>query len=174
VSDDAADQAPTSEDDELVNALRRVAAAIDPVPDVVHAAAHAAISTRRVDTELAILVADSAGEAGADPDLDPAAAFEPVRSGAVGSQSSRLITFATDELQLDIEVTVHGDHLTLLGQVTGALIDNCLLEYASGARRELELDSLGRFMVSGAAHGAVRARIRSASGGQVMTTWVSL
>jgi len=172
MSDDA-DRDPLSEDEHLVSELRRLAAAIDPVPDIVRAASHAAIGTRHLDRELAVLVADSAAD-NADADRDLYTAFEPVRKASTGSQTSRLLTFATDELQVDLEVTELGDALELIGQVTGVPIEDCVLEYASGRRLAIEVDGLGRFIASGAEHGVVRARFRSTAGGQVMTAWVTL
>jgi hypothetical protein len=172
MSDDA-DRDVMSEDEHLLSELRRLAAAIDPVPDIVRAAAHAAIGTRHLDRELAVLVADSAAD-NADSDRDLYTAFEPVRQASTGRQTSRLLTFATGDLQVDLEVTELGDELEIIGQVTGVPVAACVLEYANGRRLAIEVDSLGRFVFSAAEHGAVRAWIRSTAGAQVMTAWVTL
>jgi hypothetical protein len=170
---DDADRDGVSEDEHLISELRRLAAAIDPVPDLVRAAAHAAISTRHLDRELVVLVADSAAD-NADVDRDLYTAFEPVRTASPGRPTSRLLTFATGGLQVDLEVTELGDVLELIGQVTGVPIADCVLEYANGRRLAIEVDGLGRFMATATEHGAVRARFRSTAGDQVMTAWVTL
>ena len=152
------------DDDEMIAALRRVAAEVDPVPDDVRDAAHAAIGTRDLDGELAALVADSAAEG----------AFEQVRGGTAGAPTRRLLTFAHGDVQVDVEVSDQREWVDLIGQFTGASTEDCMLEHANGGRRELEVDSLGRFMVTGVPRGAVRARFRSADGASMTTAWVTL
>jgi hypothetical protein len=159
----------TDDDDDLMAELRRVAAAIDGVPDEVRAAAHAAIGTRDLDRQLADLIADSA-QSGADDE-----AFEEVRAWTGdGPPSSRLLSFAGGEVQVDLEVSEHGELLDVIGQFTGASAGECALEYANGERVVLDVDSLGRFLVSGVRHGPVRARCRSAGGAPVTTAWVTI
>ena len=171
MSDHATDD--PSKDDELVADLRRVASVIDPVPDEVRAAARAAISTRDLDRQLAELIADSAG--GDDEARGPAAAFEQVRTwSGDGPASSRLLSFAGGDVQVDLEVSEHGDGVDVIGQFTGASIEECVLEYANGVRLPLEVDSLGRFLVNGLLHGPVRARCRSTDGTAVTTAWVTI
>jgi hypothetical protein len=155
-------------EDALVTELRRLAAEADPVPENVVAAAHAAIGTRDLDRELAELVADSAAVE------DPATAFEPVRNGATGSQYRRLLSFAHDDVQVDLEVSDHGDRIDLIGQFTGASTQDCALEYADGANRALDVDGLGRFLVSGVRRGALRARFSTIAGAPMTTAWVTI
>lgn len=174
----------TVEDDRLVADLRRIANEVDPVPDVVRAAAHAAITTHHLDRELAILVADTAangsdlrehpaiGKPPSDLEAHPDLAFEPVRAGP--TRSSRLLSFAGNGVQVDIEVNEHGELLDLIGQFTGASAQGCVLEYGTGEYLALEVDSLGRFLVSGVRRGPVRTRCRSAAGVAVTTAWVTL
>jgi hypothetical protein len=169
--DDAIDRSRPVEDDELVAELRRLAAEVDAVPDEVRAAAHAAITTRHLDRELAVLVADSA--AGVDTG-HPASAFEHVRTGTGEGRNPRLLSFAGGGAQVDLELNDHGDRLDLIGQFSGASTEGCVLEYASGGPLVLDVDDLGRFLVSGARHGPVRARFRSAAGAQVVTAWVTI
>ena len=161
-----------SHDDELVDVLRRLAAEADPVPEDLGAAARAAINTRDLDRQLAMLVADSAAPRDADDTTDPVGSFEPVRAG--GGENRRLLTFAGGDVQIDIEVSDHGDRLDLIGQFIGAAAEGCALEYAGGTRRELDVDSLGRFLATGVERGPVRARFRSATGAPMATSWVSL
>jgi hypothetical protein len=171
MNDEAIGQA---HDDELLGVLRRLAAEVDPVPEIVGAAARAAINTRDLDRQLAVLIADSAAAQGLEPDADPAFEFEEVRAGGSGGESLRLLTFAVGDVQVDLEVNDHGDRLDLIGQFTGASTQECELEYADGGRHPLEVDDLGRFLASGVGRGAVRARFRSASGAPMTTAWVTI
>jgi hypothetical protein len=156
-------------DDELLDVLRRLAGEADPVPEDVGAAARAAINTRHLDHALAMLIADSTADTS---DLEGQSPFEPVRAG--GGENRRLLTFAAGDVQIDIEVSDHGDRLDLIGQFTGASTDGCALEYPGGTRRELDVDTLGRFLVTGVERGPVRARFRSAAGAPMTTSWVRL
>jgi len=151
----------------LVTDLRRLAAEVDPVPETVLAAAYAAIGTRDLDRELAELVADSAAD-------DAAAAFETVRNGATGTQYRRLLSFAHDDVQVDLEVSDHGDRVDLIGQFIGASTQDCALEYADGVNHALDVDGLGRFLVSGVRRGAVRARFSTVAGARMATAWVTI
>jgi hypothetical protein len=171
MSDDTIDH---RNDDELVDRLRRIAAEVDPVPDGVDAAARAAIRTRDLDRQLAVLVADSA--AGEDPDLewDRVAAFDQVRTGGATAGLRRLLSFAVGDVQVDLEVSGHGDRVDLIGQFTGASTEECVLEFADGAHVALEVDSLGRFLAAGVDRGALRARFRSAAGAPMTTAWVTI
>jgi len=165
-----------SEDDDLLAELRRVAAAVDPVPEVVWASAQAAISTRDLDRHLADLIADSArpSSEGAADDAG-ADAFENVRTwNGDGPASSRLLSFANGDVHVDLEVSEHGQALLVIGQFTGAAREECGLEFADGERLALDVDDLGRFLVDGVRRGLVRARCRSATGEPVVTAWVAL
>jgi hypothetical protein len=155
-------------DDELVGALRRVAAEADPVPDDVVAAARAALGTRDLDAELAVLIADSASASGtAEP------AFEPVRTGADAVPDSRLLTFRGGGIELDVEVSGQGPVVDLVGQLTGGSAGECVLEHAGG-RYPLDPDPLGRFLVTGVRRGPARVRCRAAGGALVLTAWVTI
>jgi hypothetical protein len=169
------DLARTERDAELVAKLRHVAAQIDSVPEEVLAAARAAITTRNLDGELAALLGDSAGDddAESDPTSVPLA-FEPVRSETAADQGSRMLAFASRGVQLDLEVRSHGDHRDLIGQLTGASADGCVLELATGEEYPVGVDGLGRFLVEGVRRGPVRVRCRSIAGGYVITAWVTI
>jgi hypothetical protein len=158
-----------SHDDELVDVLRRLAAEADPMPEDVAAAARAAIHTRDLDHQLAQLIADSAADVS---EHEEKPGFEPVRNGS--GESRRLLTFAGGDVQVDLEVSDHGDRLDLIGQFTGASTEGCALEYAGGTRQVLDVDSLGRFLVNGVERGPVRARFRSAAGAPMTTAWIRL
>ena len=161
-------------DDELIASLRRLAAEIDPVPREVLAAAQATITTRDLDGELAVLVADSA--AGEEPGTGRGGpvAFEPVRTAPVGGQGRWMLSFEGGGIQVDLEVSEHGGRVDVLGIFSNVSPQGCALECASGERRELDVDSLGRFLISGAPRGPVRLRCRSVAGAGVTTAWVTL
>jgi hypothetical protein len=152
-------------DNRLLADLRRVAAEADPVPEIVVAAARAAITTRDLDSEVAALVADSTETRGEDP-----AAPEPVRADPA---QSRMLSFAGGGLQVDLEVTQRGAVTDVIGQLTGAPVAGCVLEYAGG-RQPLSPDELGRFVATGIRPGPLRVRCRSATGGSVTTSWVTV
>jgi hypothetical protein len=158
----------TGEDDALEAELRRIAAVVDPVPSDVRTAALAAFGTRDLDRRLAELIADSA-LTGADEQ------FETVRTWTGdGPANSRLLSFAGGEVQVDLEVSAHGDRLDVIGQFTGSSHVDCALEYADGERFPLDVDGLGRFVITGVRPGAVRAHCQSTDGGAVVTAWVTL
>ncbi len=172
-----------AQDLELVAELRRIATEIDSVPDDVLAAARAAITTRNLDGELAVLVADSTADSAADSgaDDDPGSesaplplAFEPVRTETAEMQSSRMLSFASSGVQVDLEVSRNGDRLDLIGQLTGASTEGCVLELATGEPYPIDVDNLGRFVVTGVRRGPLRLRCRSVAGDQVITAWVTI
>jgi hypothetical protein len=155
-------------DDLLMIELRRVVTEVDPVPEAVFVTARAAISTRDLDGELAVLVADSAAASRPGP---PAGSL-PIR-GDTGGAGRRLLSFASGRIQLDLEVRGRGRLLNIIGQLTGGAVDGCTLEH-TGGREALSLDSLGRFTVTGAHPGPFRVRCRSTTGVWVTTAWVTL
>ncbi|MEN3309817.1 MAG: hypothetical protein V7603_6019 [Micromonosporaceae bacterium] len=155
-------------DDELVDRLSRIAAEADPVPQTVRLAARAAFSTRDLDGELAALVGDSA------MDAESGLAFEPVRGGSGGPvAASRMLSFAGGGVQVDLEISRYGARVDVIGQFAGAEPGGCALEYVGREPRTLDLDDLGRFLVSGADPGTVRLRCTSAAGTPVVTSWIT-
>ncbi len=155
------------DDDELIAELRRIAAEVDAVPETVVSAARAALGTRDLDGELAVLLADSATES--DSGL-----LEPVRTGSSHGYPTRLLTFGGGGVQIDLELGGRGGQLDLLGQVTGGAPGECAIQHASTGWTRVDLDSLGRFLFSGLAHGPIRVRCRSAGGIPVTTSWVTV
>jgi hypothetical protein len=147
--------------------LRRIVRDVDPVPDEVFAAARAAIITRELDAELAALVADSAA-------MEDELRFDPVRTASTEAADTRLLSFDGGGVRIELEVSGQADQLMVVGQVIGAADRGCVLEQADGRVHEVELDSLGRFLITGVTPGPARLRCRSASGGRVSTHWVWL
>ena len=152
------------EEADLVN-LRRIVRDIDPVPDEVFAAARAAIITRNLDAELAVLIADSAA-------LEDELRFDPVRTASIEAADTRLLSFDGGGVRVELEVSGPADQLTVVGQLVGAADRGCILEQSNGRLYDVELDSLGRFVLTGVTSGPARLQCRSAAGGRVRTPWI--
>lgn len=150
----------SSVDDDLLADLRRLAVLVDPVPDHVRAAARAAFLTRDMDARLAELIADSMADAD----------FEPVRQAT----DERLLSFAADGTQVEMTVRAEGAGWTMMGQVFGAGAGTAAVENGALTKTPLDLDDLGRFLVTDLASGPVRLRCRLPGGDSLVTSWVIL
>jgi hypothetical protein len=147
-----------SEHDDLLFELRRLARTVDPVPDEVTAYAESALGWRRVDAELAELLADSRLEADA------------LARSAEGA--ARQLSFRATALELDLEIQDAEDGAVILGQLAPA--DSAQVEVqrddgtliATGAT-----DELGRLRVEVGEHGRVRLVVRRAGATPVETSW---
>ena len=151
---------PAATDDPLLRELTRLARAVDPVPNDVTAYARAALGWRRVDTELAELLADSRLEAPAG-----------TRSIA---ESTRSLTFRAADVQLDVEIDESGDGLLLLGQLAPSAKaeidvqrdDGTILASTAG-------DDLGRFRFQLPAGGRIRLLVRrEPPAPPIETSWI--
>jgi hypothetical protein len=147
--------------------LRRVVRDVDPVPGEVFAAARAAITTRGLDAELAALVADSAA-------VEAELRFEPVRRAPTEADDTRLLSFDGGGVRVELEVSGQPDRLAVVGQLFGASHRGCVVEQADGRVHNVDLDSLGRFLITGVTSGPARLRCRSEFGSHVTTQWVWL
>lgn len=157
---------PATDDEMLIDRLRRVAAEVDPTPDTVFAAARAAIETRDLDARLAWLVVDSA-EAGTG--------LEAVRGqDPPGGAEERLLLYDGGGVQVDLAVRAESGTLSVVGRLAGAVLDSAALERSGGRTEPLELDELGRFSAARLPSGPLRLRCRARSGDPVVTTWVNL
>jgi hypothetical protein len=152
-------------DDELLQELRAVIDKIDPPPSEVTEFAKAALGWRRLDAELAELLADSALET---------SAASGVRSGG----ADRRLSFRAGDLSIDLEISAEGSVRRLLGQVApppaGAMV-----EVQSGDGQIIasaECDSLGRFRLSLETNGRARLRVVLDDPGaaNVETSWFTL
>jgi len=143
-------------DDELLARLRNAANELDPVPEHVLAAARAAITTRRLDEELAELIADSA------------------LAGAVGVRAAgeevRLLSFESADVSLELQVEYQGAEVAVRGLVTGAT-GEAVVEVA-GTRHAAPIDD-GWFAVTGLPRGATRVSVPGPAG-PVVTSWVQV
>jgi len=147
--------------DELLAELRSVIDRVDPVPPEVTEFAQAALGWRRLDADLAELLADSALEAEAA-----------LARGGEG----RWLTFRADDLTIDVEVQADGDARTLLGQLAPPPA-TATIEVQAGdgdIAATAESDKLGRFRVTLAAGGRIRLRILREGAAPVETSWLSV
>ena len=152
-------QPPEPDDDELLAQLRRIAAAADPVPELVIQAARSAFGLRDLDARLAELVRDSA------IDL-PATA---VRGG-----DRRMLSFEVGDVAVECEITERDLRRDILGQLVGGLAAGIDAEVAGTQRVTVPVDERGRFSVRDLPAGPVRLRCRLADGTTVVTSWAAM
>lgn len=154
----------TTDDDILLDELRRLFAAVDPIPVPVRIAARAAIEWRTLDAELAALVSDSTVD-------------EPVLA-VRGSAEPRMLTFEAPDLTIELEAEAAGPgELRLLGQ----LVPPQPAQIAVCHGDELVVthaDEHGRFAADGVGSGPVSLRCRldgEPGGGRLVeTAWLSI
>jgi hypothetical protein len=150
-------------DDEL---LGRLAATLRDAGDPPHEVAELArlrFGLRRVDEELAELVADSALEAA------------PVGVRAAGPGAARLLTFEAEGGELALQVTsgIGRDGWELLGQVVPPGPADIRVEPAgSQAPLEVGADDVGRFTVRGAGSGPWRVVCARPGHPPLVSQWV--
>lgn len=146
------------DDDALLDRLRSVADEADPAPRHVTEAAFAALATRRLDHELAELVADS----------------ELTAPGLVRDSRAdvRLLTFESAEVSVELQLTAAGPRRSMRGLVTGAA--GTVTVQTPGDIRTAALDGGGWFTVDDLHPGPHRLHLRTADGVPVVTTWVSI
>jgi hypothetical protein len=149
-----------TQDDELIARLRGLAQQADPPPELVLESARAAFLMRRIDAELAELVLDSAIDAG------------PVLVRGAEDEVVRMLSFETDTVSIEVQVTEADGTRSLLGLVSGAA-GPVEVETAHG-RSSVPLDELGRFVVTDVPPGTVRLHLSGDNGTPVTTSWVSL
>ena len=146
-------------DDELLAELRAVLRRTDPVPAEVTDFAKAALGWRRLDTDLAELLEDSALESD-------------VTSLARGTSTGRSLTFRSTDLTIDVEVEAD----VLLGQLAppppAATVE---LQAESGdVAASVESDALGRFRLTLEGRGRFRLRVVRPDALPVETSWFNL
>ena len=144
------------DDTALLLRLGAIAAEIDPVPDLVLEAGRAAFLVRRLDAELAELVADSATD----------------RAGVRGGDD-RLLSFEAGEVSLELQVSARAGVLHVLGQVVGVPVDGAvlLLETADG-QQQVPLDPTGTFRAD-LPPGRFRLHLTAPGRAPVTTAWVT-
>jgi hypothetical protein len=153
-------------DEPLVADLRDYFARVDTVPPLVTQAAKAALGWRRLDADLAELLADSTLEA------------ESLATVRGAGAAVRSVSFGAGELTIDLEIHVGGTGLTLLGLLTPPSIARIEIQTADGATgATAESDATGRFRTRLPAGGRVRLRLMDldpGSGPLVETSWITI
>jgi hypothetical protein len=148
--------------DELEEALRRLAARLEPVPQPLLQAAADAFAWRDIDSELAGLEFDSLAE---DENML-------VR----GLRQQRLISFTADELTIEVEVTSTGSARAVLGQITPPRRATVDIRNAQGSVT-VEADEWGRFQSGSLRAGPMSMCLSLAAGAprhRVVTDWVTI
>ena len=148
-------------DEELMDELRNILRRTDPVPPEVTEFAQAALGWRRLDADLAELLADSALEADA---------LALARGG-----DGRWLTFKADDLSIDIEIQADGEARTLLVQFAPPLAATVEVQSTDGTVvASSESDDLGRFRLTLEADGHVRLRVLREGTAPVETSWFTV
>jgi hypothetical protein len=163
---DLTQQEPADElaDDALLAELRAAAAVHDSVPPAVLAAAKASLTWRTIDAELAQLAFDSS------VDESPVLVRGP---GLVSDE--QLLTFETDRVSIDLQVTRLGEGRRLVGQLAPAGVASIEVRSATGAVVTARTDALGRVPVLDVPAGALSLRIQfEGELTVVVTDWVTV
>ncbi|MCA1674874.1 MAG: hypothetical protein LC799_22670 [Actinobacteria bacterium] len=145
-------------DQALFARLARIADEIDPVPRLAYELGHAALELRRLDSELAELIRDSAVD-------------RESLAGVRGELNVRLLSFEAADLDIDLQVVPQAGRRSVLGQVVGTATD-VRMETSEGIVAAA-LDPHGRFQVDDVAAGRMRLHV-AADGGVYVTSWVSV
>jgi len=153
------------EHEQLVDELRELFLKVDPVPPLVTEAAKAALDWRRLDGELAELLADSALEA------------ESLALTRGARATLRSMTFSAGRLTIDVEIHGEGADRIALGQLSPP--GRATIELQSADQAEpttVESDNLGRFRIKLPATGSIRLRVASDpdEASWVETSWIPL
>lgn len=152
-----------NEDDDLMTRLRDVLAAADGPPPAAVALAKGMFGLRTLDAELAALVADSAADAGAD-----AVAVR-------GSTDTRLLSFESADLAIEIEVSGAGPVRRVVGQVVppgGGTIE--VRQPGAGRPRSVEVDERGRFTIDDVRPEPLNLTCRRPGARPVTTQWLGI
>ena len=150
-------------DTELEEQLRRAAARFEPVPADLMRTAVGAYTWRTIDADLAELVFDSA------VDEDDAALVR-------GPQQARLLSFRSNGLILDIEVTATGSERGLLGQLMPPRRAAIQIRHRNDVTT-VDADELGRFSAGSLRAGPICLRCSAdplSGPRRVVTDWVSI
>lgn len=148
------------EDEALLRRLGTIAATVDPVPDTVHDLGRLAFETRLLDAQLARLVEDGAE------------ALAGVRSLAT---DTRMLAFACDGVDIDVEMVATARGFTLIGQFLPAPHQpgaQARLQTATGERYRATVDSDGFFEFTDVRAGLFRLWFIGTGRGPVVTSWL--
>jgi hypothetical protein len=151
-------------DDELIGRLRRIAAAADPVPEAVMAAARAAFALRDLDARLAELVRDS--------DVD--APLMAVRSTVARGTESRMLSYEAGGTTIECEVMSRAGQRDVSGQLSGGTAAAVEAQFPGEPPVKVPVTAHGWFSVRGLPSGPFRLRCRMIDGATIVTTWTSV
>jgi hypothetical protein len=149
-------------DDQLLDDMRNIFRRTDPVPSEVTEFAQAALGWRRLDADLAELLADSA--------------LESDRLALARGGEGRWLTFRAEDLTIDIEIQTDGKARTLLGQLAPPPVAATVEAQSTGGTvvATTESDELGRFRLILESDGHVRLRVLREGAAPVETSWFSV
>jgi hypothetical protein len=148
------------EQEKLLDELRSLVNRVDPVPEEVTAFADAALGWRRIDAELAELLADSADS--------------PVPAGVRGDRT-RSVTFRSSDLEIDVDIQTTDGGAIILGQLAPAVRASINVQRDDGTTAaSAEADALGRFRVELPERGRIRLQVIRDSEPAVETSWLSI
>jgi hypothetical protein len=153
------------EHEQLVDELRELFSKVDPVPPLVTQAAKATLAWRRLDAELAELLADSALDA------------ESLALTRGARATMRSMSFRAGRLTIDVEIHGEGADRIARGQLSPPGRATIELQSADQAEQTtVESDNLGRFRTKLPATGSIRLRVASDPAGAnwVQTSWIPL
>jgi len=146
------------DDDRLLAELGEAMRAAQEVPDRFIQAGKSAFAWHDIDSELARLVSDTAGEA--------------AQHSAAGMRSERAVlrslTFATAELTIDIDVQPDA----LRGQVVPSRPGTVQVRGGGDAVQDYPIDELGWFVIRPVPTGPYRLSVQLDGGPSALTDWI--
>ncbi|WBQ08233.1 hypothetical protein [Kribbella sp. CA-293567] len=145
------------DDEELLEVLRDAMSTAREMPAGLVAAGRAAYAWRTIDAELAALTYDSAWET------------EELALTRAESAELRTLTFSTEGLSIELELTPH----EVLGQLSPPQPGTVRLSSDSDALGTLPIDDLGFFIVRPVPRHPFRVICETAAGFTVLTGWIS-
>ncbi len=142
-------------DEQVPPQLQGLTSRMDPVPPAVLRLAKESLAWRDVDVLLAELVSETrSGEL----------------AGVRGAEQPELLTFTAGDLTIEVELTVQGDVVALLGQLVPPQPARLRVDHGSGPTW-LQADTLGRFAAADLHRGHLRVTCYPQQGVPVNTEW---
>jgi hypothetical protein len=151
-------------DDDLLAELRAAAVVHDAVPPHVLDAARSSLTWRTIDDELAALAFDSSVDESLVLVRGPGAALQ-----------EQLLTFETERVSVDLQVTARRDGRRLVGQLAPAGVAEIEVRSATGVVVRITSDELGRVPAVDVPSGPLSLRIQFVGEATaVVTDWVTV
>ncbi|WP_426567006.1 hypothetical protein ACPPVT_10905 [Angustibacter sp. McL0619] len=143
---------PPDPDERLLSRLGSMYDELDPVPDVVSEAARAAFILRDLDAELIPLV-------------------ESLATTFVRGESDNWLSFALEDLEIDLGSRRERSGWQIVGQITGAVQE--MTVHTLAGSEPVAVDEMGRFRAEVSAR-TLSLRLTTPDGRRLRTEWVSL